>query len=98
MIKKIIEIISNVTCRECGAIYGYDEHDEMIKKAAEDIVKLKIIPRCEEKILAITKIEAGIYLKFSKELNLSLSDCGKIVKFIIKENDDLVALVLNEVD
>ena len=70
MIKKIIEIISNVTCRECGAIYGYDEHDEMIKKAAEDIVKLKIIPRCEDETNAEVwdKAPLIIHQRFCHEL------------------------------
>ena len=31
--KEITQIVESVTCRECGAIYGYEEHEDMVLKA-----------------------------------------------------------------
>ncbi len=36
----VIELISNCTCSECGAIRGYDEQDELVKKKAKEIIDL----------------------------------------------------------
>jgi hypothetical protein len=46
--------------------------------------------------IALQRISAGVYLKFNKELNLSLADCEEITKFIIEENNDLVSIALND--
>lgn len=37
---KLKEIIEKVTCRECAAIYGYEEHDKMIEEAVNQVVEL----------------------------------------------------------
>ncbi len=38
--EKVIELIYSCTCKECGPIHGYDEHEDTIKKAAKDIIEL----------------------------------------------------------
>ena len=45
---------------------------------------------------SLKRISAGVYLKFNKNLNLSLADCEEITDFIFKENDDLVIMALND--
>ncbi len=40
----------------------------------------------------IIRLEAAVYLKFNKKLNLSLDDCDQIVDFIIKEHDDWIVI------
>ena len=39
--EKVIELIYSCTCKECGPIHGYDEHEDTIKKAAKDIIEMK---------------------------------------------------------
>lgn len=65
--EKVIEIIKSVCCRECGAIYGYEEHDEMVEKAANKIIGTNqkttiesIIETYEDQIEIHTKISATL--------------------------------------
>tara|TARA_Y100000310_G_scaffold22673_1_gene21684 strand:+ start:254 stop:553 length:300 start_codon:yes stop_codon:yes gene_type:complete len=38
---KIIKLIKEATCSECGAIEGYKEHDAIVERVAGDILALK---------------------------------------------------------
>ena len=38
--EKFREKIESCTCKECGAIYGYDEHDKMILDSAKQCVEI----------------------------------------------------------
>lgn len=56
MQKEIIEIIKEATCRECGAIYGYEEHDQMVQDAAQKIMELELLsdPLANEKVKSVS--------------------------------------------
>jgi hypothetical protein len=80
--EEIKSIIQEVTCRECGAIYGYDEHQEMINQATTKIMGgIDRVKNNRELLIAFAEWT---------QRKVSYSDCVQIkdVDKFIKENND----------
>lgn len=75
--KEILEIIEGCGCRECGAIHGYEEHEQTQKESAKKIFNAMQVTLGLPSVTYCGCISEGSIRVLSETTYMVCKDCDK---------------------